>query len=133
MLQLILLGPADKVVAAYQHVSLGVVVDDFGAHRVGRAQGVVEDLAGATAMLHAELKEVHLVVHRRKSRVVASSAHIRAQLVRRLRRFNVQGAQTDRNLGIDFAAAVCRFRATRAARRAPAHARARKIVSLGPH
>eukprot|EP00959_Pyramimonas_sp_CCMP1952_P217227 4543223-Pyramimonas_sp.AAC.1 len=68
MLQLILLGPADKVAAAYQHVSLGVVVDDFGAHRVGREQDVVEDLAGATTMLHAELEKVHLVVHRRKSR-----------------------------------------------------------------
>eukprot|EP00959_Pyramimonas_sp_CCMP1952_P014569 308676-Pyramimonas_sp.AAC.1 len=80
MLQLILIGPADKGVAAYQHVELGVVADDIGAHRVGGERDVVEDLAGATALLNAELQKVNLVVRRRKSRVVASSRSIGARL-----------------------------------------------------
>ena len=125
MLQLVLLQPVDAVHAKYQNlVRLGVVVDDFGLHQVGRDTDILEQLSGATRLMHAELEKVFLPVARRKSRVVASSESLRAQLVQRLVRFEVQGARNERNLGIDFAAGKVRFKATRHERRGPARARA---------
>ena len=94
---------------------------------------MLTDFTDATAMLRTELARVHLNVHRRKSRFVASSGDLQDELVRRLRKFHVQGARTERNFGIDFSAAKCHARPPRKACKAPALARARKILSLKQH
>eukprot|EP00959_Pyramimonas_sp_CCMP1952_P362308 7587903-Pyramimonas_sp.AAC.1 len=62
MLQMVLIGPLDAVQQRFKLVRLGAVVDDIGAHSVGRETDVVEHLAGATRMLHAELERIHLPV-----------------------------------------------------------------------
>eukprot|EP00959_Pyramimonas_sp_CCMP1952_P175956 3676991-Pyramimonas_sp.AAC.1 len=70
-LQMVLLGPVDRVCECHRLARLGLVVHDFGLRQVGRPRGLLADLVGATQMLRAELDRVYLPVARRRSRVVA--------------------------------------------------------------
>eukprot|EP00959_Pyramimonas_sp_CCMP1952_P173703 3629658-Pyramimonas_sp.AAC.1 len=73
--------PLDAVQAAFvprtrQEVQLGVVVGDFGLHKVGSQQSVKSESTSATIMLHQELEKIHLPAHRQKSRVLASTPRL---------------------------------------------------------
>eukprot|EP00959_Pyramimonas_sp_CCMP1952_P155301 3249322-Pyramimonas_sp.AAC.1 len=68
MLQLVLLSPLDAVQAAFPHMHLGNVVDDFGLQRLGREEDVAAELAGATRLLHSQLNNVSLPIALKKSR-----------------------------------------------------------------
>eukprot|EP00959_Pyramimonas_sp_CCMP1952_P281415 5882496-Pyramimonas_sp.AAC.1 len=132
---MVLLCPLDTVQAAFvprarQEVQLGVVVDDFGLHMVGSHRPVKSESASATIMLHQELEKIHLPVHRQKSRVLASTPSLRHELAVALSFRRVLAVQSERYLGVDYAAGGVIKRSTKRGRRVSAAARRRRIVSI---
>eukprot|EP00959_Pyramimonas_sp_CCMP1952_P150425 3148203-Pyramimonas_sp.AAC.1 len=79
-------------------------------------------------MLREKLDEVHLPVSKAKSRVLASCPHLRKDLARDPRRQKGLAVQSERNLGIDYAAGGVIKRLTRRTRRAAARARHSKLL-----
>eukprot|EP00959_Pyramimonas_sp_CCMP1952_P281091 5875857-Pyramimonas_sp.AAC.1 len=110
MPQLVLLAPLDAVQAAFplraaREVQIGAAAGDSGLHKVGSSE-------------------------QPKSRVLASCPELRAQLATALRAKRVTGVQSERNLGIDYAAGGVIKRHAKLERMNASRVRHKKILTL---
>eukprot|EP00959_Pyramimonas_sp_CCMP1952_P445619 9329811-Pyramimonas_sp.AAC.1 len=81
-------------------------------------------------MLHQELNAVHLPISKPKSRVLASCPRLRAQLALALKAKSALSVQSERNLGIDYAAGGAIKRHAKFVRFTAAKVRHKQILRL---